>query len=107
MSLVNKNSIVQQFEMQSFQYFHVELEQFDILLAEGAPAESYVDTGNRKMFQNAKEVAMNPHSGLAKRGPVFPGITVVRSGPVVEAIRAKLLERADSMSQPTNKHKVA
>jgi hypothetical protein len=33
-------------------YFHVELERHGILLAEGLPAESYLDTGNRAMFAN-------------------------------------------------------
>ncbi len=97
MILVNGKSIVQQFQMQSFQYFHVELEQFDILLAEGVPAESYVDTGNRNMFQNAREVAMNPDFGPATGRLDVPGVTVVRKGPVVEAIQAKLLERANWM----------
>lgn len=100
MNLVNGKSIVQLLDMDSFQYFHVELEQFDILLAEGVPAESYVDTGNRKMFQNAHEVTMNPDFGPATGRPDVPGITVVRTGPVLEEIRAKLLERANLMQVP-------
>lgn len=107
MALVNGISIVQQFDMQSFQYFHVELEQFDILLAEGVPAESYVDTGNRNMFQNAHEVAMNPDFGPAEGRPVVPGVTVARKGPVVEAIRAKLLERANWMRVPETQERSA
>jgi hypothetical protein len=31
-------------------YVHVELDRHDILLAEGLPAESYLDTGNRAAF---------------------------------------------------------
>jgi autotransporter passenger strand-loop-strand repeat protein len=34
-------------------YFHIELGTHDILLAEGAAAESYLDTGNRAAFENA------------------------------------------------------
>ncbi|AHG63494.1 Hint domain-containing protein [Advenella mimigardefordensis] len=100
MALVNNISIVQLVDMVSFEYFHIELEQFDILLAEGVPAESYVDTGNRKMFQNAHEVEMNPDFGPAKGRPDIPGMTVVRKGPVLEAIRARLLERANWMQMP-------
>ncbi|MGX9935258.1 Hint domain-containing protein [Advenella kashmirensis] len=88
MMLVNGKSIVQQSHMQSFKYFHVELEQFDILLAEGVPAESYVDCGNRNMFQNAHEVTMNPDFGPAEGRPKVPGITVVQKGPIVEAFCA-------------------
>ncbi len=106
MNLVNGKSIVQLFDMPSFQYYHVELDQFDILLAEGVPAESYVDTGNRNMFQNAHEVAMNPDFGPAEGRPNIPGITVVRKGPVLEAVRAKLLERANWMQVPEARERV-
>jgi hypothetical protein len=34
-------------------YWHVELERHDILLADGMPAESYLDTGNRAAFADA------------------------------------------------------
>jgi hypothetical protein len=34
-------------------YFHVELSRHAVLLAEGLPAESYLDTGNRGCFANA------------------------------------------------------
>ncbi|MGX9937949.1 Hint domain-containing protein [Advenella kashmirensis] len=98
MMLVNGQTIVQQFNTKVFEYFHVELEQFDIMLAEGVPAESYVDMGNRSMFQNASEVAMNPDFGPTEGRPVIPGITVVREGPVVEAIRKQLLARAEVMT---------
>src|SRR5690606_3445342 len=98
MMRVNGQTIVQQFDTKKFEYFHVELEQFDILLGEGVPAESYVDTGNRNMFQNAAEVAMNPDFGPAEGRPVVEGITVVQQGPVVEAIRKQLLARAEAMT---------
>lgn len=99
MLLVNGKTITQDFTMQSFEYFHVELDHFDILLAEGAPAESYVDTGNRSMFQNADSVAMNPDFGPAEGRPEVAGIEVVRSGPAVEAIRKRLLKRAEALTQ--------
>ncbi|ETF04363.1 hypothetical protein W822_04130 [Advenella kashmirensis W13003] len=98
MMLVNGQTIVQQFNTRTFQYFHVELEQFDIVLAEGVPAESYVDTGNRSMFQNSAEVAMNPDFGPAEGRPEMAGITVAREGAVVEAIRKQLLARAEMLT---------
>jgi len=99
MLLVNGQTVVQQFDMKAFEYFHVELEQFDILLAEGVPAESYVDTGNRAMFQNARTVAMLPDFGPAEGRPAIDGIQVVRSGPVVEAVRKRLLKRVESLTR--------
>jgi len=41
--LLNGNSIVQDMTRRRVSYFHVELDRHDILLAEGAPAESYLD----------------------------------------------------------------
>lgn len=98
MLLVNGKTITQDFAREEFQYFHLELESFDILLAEGVPTESYVDTGNRWMFQNAHTVAMNPDFGPAEGRPDIPGIEVLRSGPAIDVIRERLLMRAETMT---------
>jgi Ca2+-binding RTX toxin-like protein len=49
--LVNRSTI-RQIAMNAVTYYHVELSQHDVLLADGLPAESYLDTGNRHMFEN-------------------------------------------------------
>lgn len=51
--LVNDTSIVHGAIGEMLEYFHIELETHDILLAEGAPAESFVDDQSRNMFHNA------------------------------------------------------
>ena len=51
--LVNGMTITQARDAQAVSYFHVEMERHSILLAEGVPAESYLDTGNRAFFTNA------------------------------------------------------
>jgi hypothetical protein len=48
--LVNGVTITQELDFGEVQYFHIELEQHDIVLAEGLTAESYLDTGNRDAF---------------------------------------------------------
>jgi hypothetical protein len=53
--LVNGGSITVDTECRRVTYYHVELDHHDILLAEGLPAESYLDTGNRAMFANSGE----------------------------------------------------
>ncbi|WP_081954943.1 Hint domain-containing protein [Achromobacter sp. RTa] len=98
MLLVNGQTVTQEFDRTSFEYFHIELDHFDILIAEGAAAESYVDTGNRNMFENATSVAMNPDFGPADGRPQIEGIEVVRSGPVVEALRKSILQRAEKLT---------
>ncbi len=55
--LVNGVSIVQAPAVASVAYFHIELETHDVLLAEGAAAESFLDCDSRLMFHNAAEFA--------------------------------------------------
>jgi hypothetical protein len=52
--LVNGASIERDVQCSNVTYYHVELETHDILLAEGLPAESYLGTGNRGLFENAE-----------------------------------------------------
>jgi hypothetical protein len=51
--LQNGATIVREDRLQHVRYFHLELERHDLVLAEGLPAESYLDTGNRGAFDNA------------------------------------------------------
>ena len=47
-------------------YWHVELPVHDLVLAEGMPSESYLDTGNRSDFANGGPmVAMRPEFASA------------------------------------------
>jgi autotransporter passenger strand-loop-strand repeat protein len=56
--LVNGVNITQTETVEQITYLHVELHQHDLLLANGAPAESFLDeTGFRGQFQNAAEFA--------------------------------------------------
>jgi hypothetical protein len=47
--LVNGNTI-EQIPVNEVTYYHIELPRHDVLLAEGLPAESYLDTGDRSNF---------------------------------------------------------
>jgi hypothetical protein len=53
--LVNGTTICQEKDRTSVEYFHIELDAHGVVLAEGLPAESYLDTGNRGFFSNASE----------------------------------------------------
>jgi len=55
--LVNGASIAQ-VEVSTVVYWHVELDRHDVVLAEGLPAESYLDTGNRSAFANGDAVLL-------------------------------------------------
>ena len=52
--LVNGATVVREAGVAEVTYWHVELDQHDILLAEGLPAESYLDTGNRDDFRQRR-----------------------------------------------------
>jgi hypothetical protein len=84
--LINHRSIFWDDRAQEVQIYHIELETHDVLIANGAPAESYRDDGNRWLFRNA-----NSGWHLPPQEPCAPLLT---SGPVVDAIWRRLLDRA-------------
>jgi hypothetical protein len=64
--LVNRRTILWDDRAQEVEIYHVELDSHDVLLANGAPAESYRDDGNRWLFHNANGLAP------AAAGPIRP-----------------------------------
>ncbi len=58
--LVNESSIVVDTSISHFTFFHIELEQHAILIADGMTTESYLDTGNRSNFANVTVPSMRP-----------------------------------------------
>lgn len=58
--LVNGASIRQE-AWSTIEYFHIELDDHDILVAEGALAESYLDCDNRRGFDNASDGVTTLH----------------------------------------------
>jgi Hint domain len=89
--LVNGISIVQAEQVESVEYFHVELDTHDVIVAEGALSETFVDDDSRGMFHNAHEyrvlypdVAVRPAQYCAPR---------CSEGYEVEAVRAEIDKR--------------
>ncbi len=90
--LVNGVSIVRE-PCQEVTYWHVELPQHDVVLAEGAPCESYLDTGNRSDFDNGKVIAAHPAFAGATANEIWLAQACApqcRDGAALEAIRARL-----------------
>jgi len=56
--LINGDSIAQ-VPMDEVTYYHVELPRHEVLLADGLPCESYLDTGNRGAFANAGVIGVH------------------------------------------------
>jgi hypothetical protein len=84
--LVNHRSILWDDRAQEVTVYHIELETHDVLIANGAPAESYRDDGNRWLFQNA-----NSGWHLPPKAPYAPVLT---GGPIVDVIWRRVLDRA-------------
>jgi hypothetical protein len=84
--LVNHRLIEWDDHAQEVELYHVELASHDILIANGAPAESYRDDGNRWLFRNA-----NSGWDLPPPPPCAPVLT---GGPIVDTIWQRLLRRS-------------
>ncbi|MGI3779041.1 MAG: Hint domain-containing protein [Janthinobacterium lividum] len=78
------------------EYFHVELDRHHVLLAEGMPAESYLDTGNRTMFANAPVTALHPSAEPTHAAEACAPL--VLGGAALEAVRARLEARAPALA---------
>ena len=88
MCLINGTTITRE-PAASVTYWHVELDSHDILLAEGLPAESYIDGGDRAFFSEASDRALHNPDFVP---PGWDGRCrpVAVDGPSVDAERARL-----------------
>ena len=103
--LVNGMTIVRDADRKTVTWYHVELDRHAVVLAEGAAAESYLDTGNRSMFSNAgpslmlhPDMSLDAVSGYAAAGACAPLLSAPdRVRPIWQRLaeRAKLLGYSD------------
>jgi hypothetical protein len=91
--LINGHSI-RQIKRHGVHYYHVELPFHGVLSADGALAESYLDTGNRGVFTNSAEpLTLYPNFAQTTREQRSCA-PFAEFGPAVEAVRAGILARA-------------
>jgi Hint domain len=91
--LVNGATVVQT-PRDTVTYWHVELDSHDILIAEGAAAESYLDCGNRAAFANGG-VFMELHPDFEPKIWRETCAPLIEDGPELSAIRQDLWRRAE------------
>jgi hypothetical protein len=85
---------IEQVPMEEVSYYHIELNQHDILHAEGVPAESYLDTGDRSKFTNGGgPIALHPNFSVRMWEAKGCAPRVV-TGLALTSVRAGLLQRA-------------
>jgi hypothetical protein len=92
-TLVNGATIIQ-VPQERVQYWHVELDRHDILIAEGLPAESYLDTGNRTSFFDCGAL-LEAYPDFAPRHWTETCVPLVKEGPAVQRAKQALLARAE------------
>jgi hypothetical protein len=90
--LVNHRSILWDDHAQEVSLFHIELDTHDVLIANGAPAESYRDDGNRWLFQTTNSGWHLP--------PQTPCAPMLSGGTTVDTIWRRLLDRSGPRSLP-------
>ena len=85
-------TICQAAQVDRLEYFHIELEGHDVILAEAVPVESYVECDNRAVFHNAAEFArLYPDDRHSRR---FCAPRLEPSADPLAAIRAAIDTRA-------------
>jgi hypothetical protein len=105
-ALVNGATILREPARGVVRYVHVELDRHRVLFAEGAPCESYLDTGNRTVFAGGTvqrlhpDLSSTPEDALAiwaARGCA----ELALEGEAVVRVHASIAERATSLGYRT------
>ena len=81
---------------QAVEYFHIELDTHNVLFAEGAASETYIEEASRNMFDNFDDYVArfvsDDHQHPAYCAPR------ISEGWELEAIRVRLLRRARALT---------
>jgi hypothetical protein len=77
------------------EYLHIELERHDVIFAEGAAAETYLDCWNRFLFQNADSFrSLYPDFRVQDQVEWAPRLV---GGPALDALRTRLARLSDTL----------
>jgi hypothetical protein len=96
--LLNWNSIRQDHGVNSITYYHLELARHGIIFAESTPAETYLDTGHRGVFDNDDSVLIAHPSSMQLRRDAETCAPLCYAGPTLEAVRARIAARQIGIS---------
>ena len=106
--LVNGTTIRRERDWTAVDYYHVELDQHAILLAEGRPAESYLNTGNRGFFANSGQpMVLHPELTDETAYPTREAdscVPFVWDGASVQPVWQQLAERAAAIGRAAPSH---
>ncbi|MBA8879372.1 Hint domain-containing protein [Phyllobacterium myrsinacearum] len=101
--LINGTTVTQPIILSAVDYFHIELEEHDVIWAEGAQAETYLDLGNRDVFLEPGVLQFtSPEAKQAKA--CYP---LAYWGPAVDKARALLADREVALGYGKNEAKAS
>lgn len=95
--LINGTTVTQEATLVPFEYFHIELEQHSIILAEGAQTETYLDLGGRMSFLEPGVLRFGAFANAATRTWNDWCYPPVYAGKVLEQARMTLEGRAEEL----------
>jgi hypothetical protein len=98
-NLVNGATIVQ-VPRERVEYWHVELDSHDVILSEGLPSESYLDTGNRTAFVDGGDF-LESHPDFRPKHWADMCVPLVLEGPELVRAKTMLLARANALGYVT------
>ena len=94
--LINGATITQEWPRE-ITYYHLELAAHDIILAEGLPAETYLDTGNRSAFANGGGAIMLHPDFALRIWETKSCAPLATTGETVTLVRHTLLAQATTI----------
>ena len=74
-------------------YYHIELARHDVVLAEGLPAETYLDSGDRAKFSGGPVTVLHPEFA-ARTWQAAGCAELVVTGAKLDAVRGRIKEHA-------------
>jgi len=98
--LVNGRTVVQE-QCAEVTYFHVELNHHSVILAQGMPCESYLDTGNKADFENGGTLVRMHPSFARDVWTAGACADLVVGGAALKAARRFTLDRAAEAGHTT------
>ena len=78
-------------QVEKVEYFHIELESHDVIIADGALSETFIDDGSRGIFHNAHDYATLYADDVAQ--PACYCAPRLAEGYEIEAVRQQLARR--------------
>lgn len=86
------------------EYYHLELDEFDVVQAHGVFSESWADGGNRSFFENVKVTELKPGDSIRRQAD-RPGFALMRDKKTIRELNLRLGKQA-RLFKKRKQHKI-